>query len=937
MAPSLGAKTGFLMKLFASAAIAALLVATPALAQTAQTAKPAPRAPAAKVTGAMAALPDVEIPYTKFTLNNGLTLIVHEDHKAPIVAVNVWYHVGSRNEPVGKTGFAHLFEHLMFNGSENANDDWFKAMEKLGATNMNGTTNKDRTNYFENVPTAALDQTLWMESDRMGHLVGAIDKARLDEQRGVVQNEKRQGQNQPYGQVWDVITESTYHIDHPYGHTVIGSMADLDAASLEDVKTWFKTYYGPANATLVLAGDITPAEAKAKVEKYFGDIPSGPPVTRQKDWIAKRTGAQRAEMQDRVPQARIYKVWNVPAYGTPEAEYLNLLGDVLVSDKTSRLYKRLVYTDQTATTVGASISSSEIGSQFIVSLTVKPGGDPAAVEKAFDEEFQRLLRDGPTPEEVAKVRTGNLANFVRGAEGVGGFGGKSDILAQNQVFLGKPDAYKDQLKWIRDAKPADLQAVGKTWLTDGSLTLTVTPFPHYTTAPTGADRSKPPEVGETKAPGFVKLHRATLSNGVKVVLAERHEVPQVQGALWFDAGAASDITSKPGVMSMTMSMLTEGTTNRDGLTLSRELAQLGAGVNGGGGLDMSYVGFNSLTTTLDPTLAIFGDVLRNPAFKAEDLERLKRQRIAQVQQAKQTPTSMGSRLVPKLVFGDASPYGQVTTEQSLGSITRDDLLAFQKAWIQPQNATLIVVGDTTLETLVPKLEAQLGGWKGAQTGHKPKASPQPTAGAVYLIDKPGAQQSVITAADVLPPRDPKDQAALDTINAVLGGDFVSRLNMNLREDKHWSYGASSGVRDGRDARTFIARAPVQTDKTAESFVEARKELTGIVGDKPVTDAELAKAQSGIIQSMPGSWEESSAVLSSISELVMYNLPDGYFDAYPGEVSAVTRDSATAAVRKAVKPNELVWVIVGDRGVVEPKLKALGLDIKVIDADGKPVK
>jgi predicted Zn-dependent peptidase len=916
------------MKLFASAAVAALLIASPHVVAA---------QPKAKVTGQLAQLPTVEIPHTTFKLSNGLTVIVHEDHKAPIVAVNIWYHVGSKNEVVGKTGFAHLFEHLMFNGSENFNDDWFKALEKLGATDMNGTTNEDRTNYFQNVPTAALDQVLWLESDRMGHLVGAIDKAKLDEQRGVVQNEKRQGQNQPYGQVWDVITESTYDRDHPYGHTVIGSMEDLDAASLDDVKTWFKTYYGPANATLVLAGDITPAEAKAKAEKYFGDIPSGPPLTRQKVWVAKRTGEQRAEMQDRVPQTRIYKVWNVPAFGDADLDYLDLLSDVMVSDKTSRFYKRLVYTDQTATTVGASVSPSELGSQFMVTITVKPGGDAAKVEAAFEEEFQRLLKDGPTPEEVAKVRTGNLAGFVRGAERIGGFGGKSDILAQNQVFLGDADAYKVKLDRVRNAKASDLLAAGRKWLTDGSFTLTVSPFPNYTTTAAGADRKTMPTVGETKAPAFVPLKRATLSNGVKVILAERHETPMVQFNLLFDAGAAAEAGDKAGLMGLTMAMLSEGTTNRDGLTISRELAQLGAGIGGGGALDYSNLSLNTLTTTVDPALAIYADVLRNPAFKPEDLDRQKRQRIASVQQQKQNPNAMASRLLPSLAYGEGSPYGQLTTEASLASITRDDLVRFQKTWLQPKGATLVVVGDTTLEEIVPKLEAQLGGWSGAPAKTKAPVDAPATKGAVYLIDKPGAQQSMIMAGNLLAPRDPKDEAAIDTVNALLGGDFVSRLNMNLREDKHWSYGAGSYVRAGRGTRMFVAYAPVQTDKTAESFTEARKELTGVIGDKPVTAAELAKAQNGLILSMPGTWETSGAVGGSITELVNYNLPDGYFDAYPGQVRAVTTDTATSAAKKAVKPSEMIWVIVGDRAVIEPKLKALGLDLRVVDADGKAVK
>ena len=383
----------------------------------------------------------ITIPYQRFVLKNGLTLLVHEDHKAPIVAVNIWYHVGSKNERPGRTGFAHLFEHLMFNGSEHFNDDYFQPFERIGATDQNGTTNQDRTNYFENVPTNALDVALWMESDRMGHLLGAIDTAKVNEQRGVVQNEKRQGENQPYGKVNDLMTEGTYPAGHPYSWTVIGSMADLNAASVEDVKEWFRTYYGPNNAVIALAGDITSETARQKVEQFFGDIPATPPIAKQSTWIARRTGSHREIMQDRVPQARIYKEWNIPEYGSAEADYLDLVTDVLAAGKTSRLYKRLVYDDQIATDVAAYVDLREIGGQLVIRATAKPGGDLARVERAIDEELARFIQSGPTASELRRVKTQSRANFIRGVERIGGFGGKSDVLARNEVFTGSADHY----------------------------------------------------------------------------------------------------------------------------------------------------------------------------------------------------------------------------------------------------------------------------------------------------------------------------------------------------------------------------------------------------------------------------------------------------------------------------------------------------------------
>src|SRR6266478_5458484 len=507
--------------------------------------------------GACAQTKDVEIPYQKFVLDNGLTLIVHEDHKAPIVAINTWYHVGSKNEKLGKTGFAHLFEHLMFGGSDHAKGSYIEAMERIGATDLNGTTNNDRTNYFENVPTSAVDYTLWMESDRMGFLT--LDQKTLDLQRGVVQNEKRQGENQPYAVSRQLITQNTYPAGHPYSWTVIGDMGDLNAAAMDDVKEWFKTYYGPSNVVIVMAGDIDAKTAKEKVEKYYGNIPAGPPVAHQEVWVAKMTGTHRQVVQDRVPQARIYKVWNIPEYGSADSVYLDLVSDVLTTGKTSRFYKRLVYDDQIATDTAAFVDLKEIGGQFRVQATARPGQGLAQVEKELDEELARFLKDGPTAEELQRVKTGYDADFIRGVERIGGFGGKSDRLAQSEVFRGNPEAYRDSLKLAREATAEDLKAAANRWLADGVYILEVLPFPTYKTAAAGADRSKAPEIGAPPALKLPKLQRAKLSNGLSVVLAERHEVPLVSFWMTSDAGYAADEFAAPGTASMAMALLTGGT------------------------------------------------------------------------------------------------------------------------------------------------------------------------------------------------------------------------------------------------------------------------------------------------------------------------------------------------------------------------------------------
>src|SRR5579863_85291 len=774
--------------------------------------------------GARAQSNDIDIPFQKFVLSNGLTVIVHEDHKAPIVAINTWYHVGSKNEKLGKTGFAHLFEHLMFGGSEHSSGRYIDAMEKIGATDLNGTTNNDRTNYFENVPTSAVDFTLWMESDRMGFLLGSLDQKTLDLQRGVVQNEKRQGENQPYAVSRQLITQNTYPAGHPYSWTVIGDMADLNAASMDDVKEWFRTYYGPSNVTIVIAGDIDVKTAKEKVEKYFGNIPPGPPVAHQEVWVAKMTGEHRQIVQDRVPQARIYKVWNIPEYGSADADYLDMVSDVLTLGKSSRLYKRLVYDDQIATDAGAFTGLNEIAGQFRVQATARPGQDLAPVEKALDEELARFLKDGPTAEELARVRAQHEASFVRGIERIGGFGGKSDRLAQSQVFQGSPDAYKISLKRVQTATAEDLKAAANRWLSDGVYVLEVLPFPNYKESATGADRSKAPEIGTPPELKLPKLQHATLSNGLKVILAERHEVPLVSFWLNLDAGYAADQSASPGTASMTMGLLTGGTKTRTALQISDEQALLGAQVGAGSNLDLSIVELSALKSKLDPSLALFADVILNPIFPDADFKRQQNQQIAGIQREKTTPVQMGMRVFPALLYGEGHAYGNpmtgTGTTESVKKMTREDMVKFHDAWFKPNHATLVISGDTTLSEVTPKLEKLFASWKPGQTPQKKISNVQmPAKSTVYLIDKPGAQQSIIMVGNIAPPTANPNEFAIQAMNDGLGGLFMSRINGNLREDKHWSYGTSTILLDARGQRPWLTIAPVQTDKTKESLAE----------------------------------------------------------------------------------------------------------------------
>jgi zinc protease len=886
----------------------------------------------------------IEIPYTKYVLSNGLTLIVHEDRKAPIVAVNVWYHVGSKNEKPGKTGFAHLFEHLMFNGSENFDDDYFKAMEKVGATDLNGTTSEDRTNYFENAPKDALDLLLWMESDRMGNLLGAVTQAKLDEQRGVVQNEKRQGDNQPYAIAYDLIQKNAWPANHPYSWRVIGSMEDLNAASLDDVKEWFKAYYGAANAVLTIAGDVKPEEVLAKVQKYFGWIPSGPPVARHEAWPAKRTGTQRQRAEDRVPQARIYKIWNIPQYGTRDANLLNLVSDVLSQGKSSRFYKRLVYQDQIATDAQAYVDLSEIGGQFGIVATARPGENLAKVEKALDEELAKFIADGPTRDELERAKTQYEAGFVRGIERIGGFGGKSDILAHNFVFTGKPDYYKEQLKETREATARELQRAAREWLSDGVYALEVHPFPKHTETGPDVDRKTVPYPDLQPEVKFPEMQRTQLANGLKIVLAERHAIPTVQFNLMFDAGFAADQSVVPGTAKLAMNMLDEGTKSRDTIEISDDLARLGATLGTAADLDSCYASMSALKSKLDESLAIYADVVLNPSFPEDEFKRLQQQTLAGIQREKAEPTMMALRVFPGLLYGKEHAYGNPFTgsgtEASVKQLTTADLRKFYQTWMKPNNATMVIVGDTTLVEIAPKIEKLFRDWKQAEVPKKNIAQLNASAAkpGVYLIDRPGSIQSIIFAGELAPPKNNPEEIAIETMNSILGGTFTSRINMNLREDKHWSYGSRSFLSSARAQRPFLVMAPVQTDKTKESLVEVMGELNGVLKDKPITPEELKKAQVNQTLRLPGAWETAGSVANSIAEIVRFNLPEDHYQTYPDKVRALTRAQLEAAAQKVIHPDKLLWVVVGDRSKIESGIRELKMgDLHLLDADGNPAK
>ena len=917
-----------------------------------------------------ATIDTVDLAYQKFQLENGLTVVVHEDHKAPVVNLAVWYHIGSADEPTGKTGFAHLFEHLMFSGSEHHKEGYFKPFEQVGATDMNGTTWNDRTNYFESVPTTALDMALWMESDRMGHLLGAIGQKELDTQRGVVQNEKRQDENQPYGRVGENIQANAFPANHPYHHDTIGSMQDLNAASLADVKQWFNDHYGAANTTLVLAGDITAAAAREKVEKYFGDIPAGPPVARQQPWISPRTTSTRGEMVDQVAQVRLYREWNVPQLGDKDLQALDLAATVLGGGKTSRLYQRLVYKDKIADDVSVDVEPFALASLFQLQADVKKGVDPAQVEAAIADEWAKFLKDGPTQDELERARIRSHAGFVRTLEKVSHQG---STLAAGQVYRNDPGAYKIDFARLDAATPASVLAATQQWIARGDYTLTVkpgTPDPgkdeaetgglaaaagapkpvlpskrEYTTVKSDLDRnSGVPQVATFPDLNFPTLQHGKLKNGIEVVLAERHAIPVVQMKLLFAGGYAADQGRKLGTASFTAGMLDEGSKELDSLEIARRKDRLGAILGTGCDLDTCAASLNSLKSQLTPSLALFADVVRNPAFRDEDIARIRGQWLAGIAQEKTEPAGMALRTLPPLIYGKghayAIPFTGSGTEASIKSLGADDMRAFVRDYLRPDNARIIIAGDTSLAEIIPQLDAAFGDWP-VPAGAMPKLElatvKSSNKSRVYLMDRPGSQQSVIIAGSLAPSTMAPNNLQIGTMTQAFGGLFSSRLNMNLREDKHWAYGAFSFSPGAVGQRLFLMYAPVQTDKTAPAAAEVLKEARAVIGDKPLTDAEIAKVKNGDVRALPGEYEGVGAVLGAIQSIVVYHRPDDYVQTYKHRVEAQKDADVQAAAKEVIKPDALTWVIVGDLKQIEAPLRALKLGrLQVLDVDGQPV-
>jgi zinc protease len=912
----------------------------------------------------------IDIPHEQFTLSNGLRVIVHTDRKAPLVAVSVWYHIGSKHEPKGKTGFAHLFEHLMFNGSENAPGDFFAPLREVGATDFNGTTSFDRTNYFQTVPTGALDMTLFLESDRMGHLLGGVTQEKLDNQRGVVQNEKRQGDNQPYGLSFYEILDTLFPEGHPYHHSTIGSMKDLDAASLGDVKKWFSDNYGPNNAVLVLAGDIDAASAKPMVEKWFGDIARGADVAQPHATVPTLPAPVSKVMKDNVATTRIMRLWAVPGLNDADSTKLDVGASVLGGLSSSRLDNALVRDEKIAVSVTASSWAFEDVGIFFVSADVTPGQDPKKVGERLDAIIADFMKTGPSKDEIQRVATGAVAQTINGIESVGGFGGKAVTLAEGAVYSNDASFYKKELAELAKVKPADVTRAMQKWLSRPVFNLTIEPGERaaYEEAQGGGapakmqglpttfnyrapgddsqviqplsavDRSKFPEVGALTGLDFPTIERSTLSNGIEVYFTRRAAVPTVQLSVSFDAGYAADPADALGTESMMLSVMSEGTKTRNSVQIAEASERLGAAISYSASMDRTSISMGTLAPNLAASLELLSDIVRNPAFDPVEVDRVRDQKLASISAELSQPQGMAGRVLPTLLYGATHPYGRANSGTGdpavVKALTPQQLAAFHRRWLRPDTARIFVSGDTTLGALKPLLEKSFGTWASDRSARPVKNFDLAITGAtskIYLVDRPNSPQSVIVAGHVLQQTGRDDLVTLRAANENLGGSFLSRINMDLRETKGWSYGSRSSISGVEGPIAFTISAPVQADRTGDSIKAILDQVKGFLGPNGLTPAELQQTINGNVRQLPGSFETSADVLGGMVSIVNLGRPDDYYEKLAEKYRGLTAKAIDATARQAIDPNKLVFVVVGDAKKVRPQLDVVGLPVEMVAA------
>ncbi len=913
---------------------------------------------AAQETAAPAAVaPQVQLDYEKYTLPNGLEVILRQDRRLPIVGVNLWYHVGPANEEPGRTGFAHLFEHLMFQASAHVPEDrYFAYLEAAGATMINGSTDFDRTNYLEDVPSNQLELALWMESDRMGFLLDRVDASTLGRQQEVVRNERRQAvENQPYGLVEEAMWHTLFPKEHPYYANVIGSHEDVQAAKLEDVRAFFQRYYAPNNASLCIVGDIDVAQAKQLVEKYFASIPRGEPVPPIAAVTPPITSERRQVVTDQVELPKVYLAWiTAPIFQPGDAE-AEVTARILAGGKASRLYKALVYEQQIAQSVTAFQQSLQLGSVFQIQAVAKPGHTADELEAAIDAELARLADGGPTAEEVAAARNAIWSSIVTQLENVGSFGGVADRMNQYNQFLQNPGWINEDLARYAKVTPAAVQAIAREQLAKDRRVVIhgvpgerlIPPEPPQVAPPPPVEASfvdREPWRAEKPAPGPVPAATLpaavsfTLPNGLPVYLVESHQLPIVAARLVVRAGSAGDPAARPGLAGFTAAMLDEGTAARDALGIARELEEIGATLTTGANEDGTNITGRALKQSAEAFLAVLADVATAPSFPATEIERVRSQRLTQLLQQRENPFQTAIRVGTPVVYGEGHPYGHIALgrEESLKAVTRDELVLFYRQYFAPANSALVLAGDLTRDEAQRLAHRAFGAWRGTA-----KEAPRPGPASsiperVVVVDKPGATQTAMLVAQPFITRADPAYEELNTMLLVFGGLFSSRLNMNLREDKGWTYGAFGFMPDRRGPAPMMAGSMVQADASGGAVRETLAEIEGMLA-APITPEELAAAKESYIRGLPALFETCAGTAGTIGGLFLYEQPPDYYLNLPARIQALTAEGVHAATRKWLDAGQLRVVLVGDRQAILPQLEPLNLGaVATMDADGKRV-
>lgn len=910
-------------------------------------------APVTQLTGPDAPAPltelvrAIDIPYETFTLQNGLRVFVHSDHRAKMVSLTVDYNVGSTSEPAGRTGFAHLFEHLMFNGSENAPGDYALPLQRLGA-DLNGVTLPDRTSYYENVPTAGLEQALFLESDRMGYLLGALTQTKLDEQRGVVQNEKRQADSKPLAIVRYRVREQLYPRTHPAAHEVFGAMADLDAASLDDARAWFRAHYGPNNAVLSLAGDIDSATARRLVETYFGAIPAGPSTAPPPSPVPTLPARVDDTLTDRIATPHLYRAWAIPGEADPVAASLKVAIATMCQKESSPLKRRLLQQDKSFSAVAVTLETSVHAGIVMIDGTVAAGVDPVVAGRQLDAAIAAMLTTPVSAQDIALHLTGELAQQLAGLQTPA----RKLAVVTEGVRLGKgPDFYKTELQALAAQTPARVQAAAASWLGRPAYALTIVPGapavfasaatpPARTTSvapeqvPAGTRGGLPP-VGVFGKIAFPQVQQLRLSNGIEVVYLRGSDVPFTQMTLDVDAGSVADPLQWPGTHAMLLGLLDKGTTTRSAEALALQRDRLGASTSLESDADRTTARLSVPSANLQPALALLADMLRRPAFAPDMIQQQRDELIAGMAAADVEGSSQLARTLLQLIDAD-SPYTLHLGPQEAGqvrAIGRSELLAFHRAWFRPDKVRLFVSSDLPADSVRGMLERSFGDWRpeGAP-GRKQVPGPAKAASPrIVLIDQPDADQSVILAGQAVEAHARAHLVDAALANIALGAGASSRLNAELRETKGWSYGVDSRFDTLQMATRYLINAPVQQDRTGATIATLRREIAQFLGSRPMTADEFDAAIDGQVRSLSMAYGDAQSYLDAIRENRLLGRADTYQATLVERYRQLDRQSALAALQQAIDPDRFVWVVLGDARKIQPQLAQLGLPVTVIPA------